>query len=567
MEIIKGIPANGGIAIGPAFVYEATSFTITRQTVSDIPHELTRFKAAIDGVDDDLMALKTKTARDIGAGEAEIFEVHRMFLADPSFKDAIEAKISKEQLNAEAAVDAISKSLGQQFQALDDDYFRARANDVHDVSRKLLYRLLNISNNGLTGLSQAAIIIANDLTPSDTVTFPRDGLLALCTEIGSATSHTVILARSLNIPAIVGLGAITIKNDDMLIVDGAAGKLIINPDSATIEQYQKEQQRQAVKQQEALSQAAKPATTVDGHQVEVVANIGSLADAQQAIGLGAEGVGLLRTEFLFLEQATLPSEDEQYNLYRAIADVFQQLPLIIRTLDVGGDKALPSIKLAPEQNPFLGQRAIRLCLANPTLFQPQLRAILRASVDRNVKIMLPFISSLKEWQQAKTALEQAQASLTADQLPFNPDIEVGMMIELPSAAVLADLFAPQVDFFSIGSNDLTQYTLAVDRTNERVAHLADPLQPAVIRLIRQVIEAAHQHGKRVGLCGEMAGNPLAIPLLLGLGLDEFSMAAPAIPQAKAQLRKLSRSDSQHLAQHCLTLPTLEAVQGYLKDNL
>jgi phosphotransferase system enzyme I (PtsI) len=349
------------------------------------------------------------------------------------------------------------------------------------------------------------------------------------------------------------------------VIDGDSGLVLIDPDADTVTVYQSRQAEQERQRAEALALASQPALTTDGHRVEVVANLGDLREARPALERGAEGVGLLRTEFLFLQRATLPSENEQYGIYRAMADVFQQLPLIIRTLDVGGDKELPSIELPPEQNPFLGQRAIRLCLAEPALFQTQLRAILRAGVDRNLKIMFPMISSLGELAQAKAHLAQAQAALAAEGVPFAANLEVGMMIEVPSAAVLADAFAPQVDFFSIGTNDLAQYTLAVDRTNQVVAHLADPLHPAVIRLIHQVIDAAHAHGKWVGLCGEMAGDPLAIPLLLGLGLDEFSMTASAIPLAKSKLRELSLARAQEIAHHCLTLTDLDSVRQYLSE--
>jgi len=489
-----------------------------------------------------------------------------MFLADPAFAEEIKVIIQQERLNAEAAVDRVSNELMAQFSAIDDEYFRQRAVDIKDIAQRLIRQLLGLEETTLASLKNPSVIIANDLTPSDTASLNRDMALGLCTEIGSNTSHTAILARSLGIPAVVGAGKLELSSGTVLIIDGQSGELVIDPDADTLAEYRTRQQARQQARSLEIAQAENPAVTLDGHQVEVVANIGSVADADYAIKMGAEGVGLLRTEFLFLQGDTLPSEDEQYQIYRAIADVFQQLPLIVRTLDVGGDKDLPSIDIAEEQNPMLGQRAIRLCLARPEIFQTQLRAILRAGHERNIKIMFPLIGSEEELQQALYQLEQAKANLRARNLPHAENPDVGMMIEVPSAAVLADVLAPHVDFFSIGTNDLAQYTLAVDRTNETVAHLADPLHPAVIRLIHQVIQAAHRHDKWVGLCGEMAGNLQAVPLLLGLGLDEFSMAAVSIPSVKALLRTLSKTETQEIAQRCLELPNLQRVREFLKNQ-
>jgi phosphoenolpyruvate-protein phosphotransferase len=388
----------------------------------------------------------------------------------------------------------------------------------------------------------------------------------LCTEIGSKTSHTAILARSLGIPAVVGCGKLDVSSGMMIIIDGQSGELILDPDDEMLVEYRARQQARQKTRSLEIAEAQRPAVTLDGRQVEVVANIGSVVEAEEAIKMGAEGVGLLRTEFLFLQGDTLPSEEEQYQIYRAIADVFQQLPLIVRTLDVGGDKDIPSIDLAPEQNPMLGERAIRLCLARPEIFQTQLRAILRAGHERNVKIMFPLIGSEEELRQAFDQVIQAKADLRARNLPHAENPDIGIMIEVPSAAVLADVLAPQVDFFSIGTNDLAQYTLAVDRTNETVAHLADPLHPAVIRLIHQVIQAAHRHDKWVGLCGEMAGDPLAVALLLGLGLDEFSMASASIPTVKALLRTMSTTQAREIAEQCLKIPNLQRVREFLQSN-
>lgn len=564
---LTGIAASQGIAIGPSFVYRPEPLMFERRMVQTPMAEVERLVQAIEAVQAMLVGLQEHTQATIGHEEAQIFEAHRMFLTDPVFADEIKQIIQEEHINAEAAVEQVANVLIAEFDALDDDYFRQRKGDIKDVAQRLLRQLLGLEETTLSALTQPAIIIAHDLTPSDTASLDRLMALGLCTEIGSSTSHTAILSRSLDIPAVVGIGQIEISSGVQVIIDGRNGQLLIDPDEETLSEYQAQQKAQAQARALEIAQAQGPALTADGDEVEVVANIGSVADAHQAIQMGAKGVGLLRTEFLFLQGDRLPSEEEQYRIYRAIADVFQQLPLIVRTLDVGGDKELPSIDLPKEQNPFLGVRAIRLCLARPELFQVQLRAILRAGHERNVKIMFPMIGSEEELQQALVHLAQAKADLRARGVPYADNLEAGIMIEIPSAAVLADVLAPQVDFFSIGTNDLAQYTLAVDRTNEQVAHLADPLHPAVIRLIHQVIEAAHRHGKWVGLCGEMAGEPLAVPLLLGLGLDEFSMAATAIPSVKALLRKLTREQAQNIAQHCLRLPNLQRVRAFLSSEL
>ncbi|MFN8457481.1 MAG: phosphoenolpyruvate--protein phosphotransferase [Anaerolineae bacterium] len=568
MRTLTGIPASDGIAIGTAFTYQPVAPTVERRIINDPVAESARLDEAIATAGAALETLKAKTEAMIGPEEAQIFEVHRMFLADPVFVDEIKAAISSEKINAEAAVAQVAEALVAQFLALEDEYFRQRAADIQDVSQRLLRLLTGLGQSSLADLSVPAIVLAQDLTPSDTASANREHILAFCTAQGGATSHTAILARSLNIPAVVGLGPelLHLPSQASLIVDGETGEILVNPATETIALYQQRQQAKRQSQAEALKHARQPAVTTDGRRVEVVANIGSLAEAQYAIEMGAEGVGLLRTEFIFLQRDTLPTEEEQYQLYRAIADVFQQLPLIVRTLDAGGDKEIPYLHMPPEQNPFLGRRAIRLCLAEPELFQTQLRAILRASHERNIKIMFPMISSVGELRHSLEHLRQAQATLAAQQIPFDPHLEVGIMVEIPSAALLTGDMAPLIDFFSIGTNDLTQYTLAVDRTNAAVAALADPLHPAVLRLIQQVIQAAHAQGKWVGMCGELAGSAEAIPLLLGMGLDEFSMTASAIPAAKRLIRSLSTAQTQQLAAQALQLSEPEAIHALLKKS-
>jgi len=567
MQKMIGIPASSGIAIGPIFIYQPVTPVVERRIITDTAAELARLDTVIVAASVELEALKIKTQAAVGTEEAQIFEVHRMFLEDAAFAGEIKEAIETGKINAEAAVSQTVTALVEQFEALDDDYFRQRAADIKDVGQRLLRLLTGVGGSNLAELTTPAIILAADLTPSDTATVDREMVLGFGTATGGATSHTAILSRSLGIPAVVGLGpeALHLASTDQLILDGGSGEVWVNPDPATIAAFEQRRQAQLQDQAEALRHAHQPAITTDGRQVEIAANIGSLADAKHAIEMGAEGVGLLRTEFLFLERSTLPGEEEQYQVLRAIADVFQQRPLVIRTLDAGGDKQIPYLDMPAEQNPFLGRRAIRLTLAEPQLFQAQLRAILRAGYERNIKIMFPMISSLSELRQARAQLEQAQAALGTAQIPQAESPEVGIMVEIPSAAILADALAPLVDFFSIGTNDLAQYTLAADRTNPLVAPLADPLHPAVLRLIRQVIEAGHAHGKWVGMCGELAGNPLAVPVLLGLGLDEFSMTASAIPAAKALIRTLSVPQAQQLAHACLQLTDLADVQQFLSQ--
>lgn len=565
MQILKGVPASAGIAVGPVFIYQPTTSSVERRSITNSAAELARLDAAIAAAEVEILALRAKTEKEVGPKEAEIFEVHRMFLADPTFVGQIKQIIEEEQINAEAAVEQRVMTLVAEFNALESEYFQQRATDIEDVGRRLVRLLTGRGEGNMADLTQPAIILATDLTPSDTISLDRTLVLAFCTATGGRTSHTAILARTLGIPAVVGLGQelLNLEAIEQAIVDGTSGEVLFNPDAATIATYQIHQQTYLAGQAQAKAHAAKPAITRDGHQVEVVANIGNLADAQIAVEMGAEGVGLLRTEFLFLQRNTLPSEVEQYEAYRAIADLFQQQPLIVRTLDIGGDKPLPYLEMPPEENPFLGRRAIRLTLAEPDLFQTQLRAILRAGHERNIKIMFPMIGSVSELRQALKQLEQARAALSAQQIAYDQTMEVGIMVEIPSAALLADALAPLVDFFSIGTNDLAQYTLAADRNNPLVATLADPLHPAVLRLIQHVIQTGHAHQKWVGMCGELAGNLLAIPLLLGLGLDEFSMTASAIPEAKARLRTLSFVEAQRFAVDCLKLTELEEVYHFL----
>ena len=606
MQTFRGLAASAGIAIGPALLYAPQAVSPSRSTFgarderrragrsprgpgrrpergSRGPNgeaaqpareptspavELARADRALQEAHRQLEQIYQKSVAEVGEETAAIFRAHQEFLTDPALIEEVKGQIEQHMQSAEAAVDAAFETYARQLEELADDYYRERAVDLRDVSRRVCGILSGVQNQDtLANLTAPVIVVACALTPSDTAQMNKKMVLGFCTATGGLTSHTAIIARILGIPAVVGIGeeVLEVHSGETLIVNGHEGRVLLDPDEATVAEYSRQREAQAEQQAREKQTALRPATTADGHHVEVVANIADATSAETALGFGAEGVGLFRTEYLFLHGQSVPSEEEQYRDYRAVADVMGDRPLVIRTLDIGGDKQLPYLDIGQEMNPFLGWRAIRLCLDNPHIFEPQLRAILRASVDRNVQIMFPMVATLEEVRRARQVLERVEQQLALEGVPFNPDTEIGIMVEIPSAAVMADVLAREVDFFSIGTNDLIQYTLACDRVNEKVAYLYDPLHPAVLRLIRGVIEAAHHEGKWVGMCGEMAGDLEAIPLLLGLGLDEFSMNAPAIPAAKALIAALSVPQSQEIARIALTKGTAAEVRDYLRS--
>jgi phosphotransferase system enzyme I (PtsI) len=493
-----------------------------------------------------------------------------MMLEDPELNDAIKTAIEDNKVNIESALLDTSEFFALQLEAIEDEYLSARALDIRDVSTRCLRNLLGVDESPTAGLIDPSIIIAQDLTPSDTVLLDKAFVLGFCTSEGGSTSHTAILARGLGLPAVVGTGAGVhrIKSGDDLVMDGNSGEVIINPDQKTVEEYSARQSRRKDLQAKAGALSHKPAITTDGHQVEVVANIGSVDGVQPALDAGAEGVGLLRSEFLYLERPQLPSEEEQYQSYKTIADAFGKLPVILRSLelDVGGDKDIPYIDMPQEANPFLGVRAIRLCLSRPDIFKPQLRAALRAGYGNNLKLMFPMVATVSDVESIREVLDECREELKEEGQDIAEDMELGIMIEIPSAAILADQLADVVDFFSIGTNDLSQYTMAADRTNSQVATISSGFQPAVFRLIKTVIDSAHAKNKWVGLCGEMAGELLAIPILLGLGLDEFSMNPPAIPYAKMLINSISYEHAQKAAETVLQLRSDQEIQNYIKNE-
>ncbi len=565
---LRGIPASEGIAVAPAFVYRPLAPQIERRTVSNIDAEIARLHEALKEAREDLTALQEEVAEH-DEHVARIFEFQRMMLEDQALVEAIEGEIRDAACNAEAAVEQVMDDWVSRFERTEDELMRLRAADVRDVGERLMRILLGVRDERpLSALPEPVIVAARDLTPSDTARLDRERVLGLCTAMGGATSHVAILARMWNLPAVVGVGQslLGVTDGSLLALDGEEGVIEIEPAPEVVKDYQQRKEKLAALRTEALRQVEEPAITQDGHQVEVVANVGDVESAKDALSQGAEGIGLLRTEFLYLDRATLPDEDEQVGVYRAIAEVMGQRPVIVRTLDVGGDKPLPSIPRPREDNPALGVRAIRLSKHHPELLRVQLRAILRAGVGHNLKVMFPLVSTLDEVRWARALLRQAQEELAAEDTEHVQQLEVGIMVETPAAALVADALAPEVDFFSIGTNDLTQYTLATDRGNEQLGHLYHSLDPAVLRLIKQVIEAGHKAGKWVGLCGELGGQRNAIPVLLGLGLDEFSMTASAIPVAKQVIRSLRMSEAREIAEHALSLSTATEVIDYLAEK-
>lgn len=565
---LAGIPASPGIAIGPVAQYHPAPIAVPEHSIEDPQAESRRLQAAIQAARQEIETLHRQAVTQVGPQEAAIFEAHLLFLQDPALVEAAHRRIFDQSINAEAAWHGVVNDMASTYRALDDPYLQARATDVSDVGQRVLKLMVGVKPAHFE-LSEPAILVAADLTPSDTAQLDAGRVLGICTQLGSAASHSAILARALGIPAVVGLGPSIsrLTNGTLLAFNGKTGQVWIEPKADKLATLQQQRDEWLAAQHAARAASRQPAQTSDGRRVEVVANIGSLADVKAALDNGAEGVGLLRTEFLYLNRAAAPTEDEQFEIYKAIAGALGTRPLIIRTLDIGGDKPLPYLELEPEANPFLGWRGLRLCLGRPDLLTTQLRAILRASPGHNIKIMFPMVSTVTEIRAAKKILAQAQAELQQEGQPYEQTIETGIMIEVPAAVAMAGPLATEVDFFSLGTNDLTQYTMAADRTNARVAALADPFQPALLRSIHQTIQAAHQAGIWVGLCGEFAGDPLATPILLGLGLDEFSMSAPAIPIVKQTLAQLTTTQSQAIAQTILNFDTAEAIREYVKKEM
>lgn len=562
----KGTGASPGIALGRALVIEHSELVIEKKTIENIDEEIQKLESAVKVSKEELTKVKEKALAELGEHEAEIFEAHLLVLEDPELIGSAISKIRDEKVNADYALNEIKEMFVAMFESMDNEYMRERAADIKDVTNRVLRHILGIKVVDLAGLDEEVVLIAHDLTPSDTATMNKNMVLGFLTDIGGRTSHTAIMARTLEIAAVVGLNDITkkVKDGDYIVFNGDTGEVIVNPDEETKAKYAslKEEFEEYRKSLELLKGQA--SITTDGRHVELAGNIGSPNDVEGLIKNDAEGVGLYRTEFLYMDKEdSFPTEEEQYEAYKAVLEGMNNKPIVIRTLDIGGDKELPYFEMEAEMNPFLGYRAIRLCLDRKDIFKTQLRALYRASVHGKLRIMFPMISSLEELLDAKEVIKEVLKKLDAENIAYSNDVEVGMMIEIPSAAVISDVLAKHVDFFSIGTNDLIQYTCAVDRMNQKISHLYNQFNPAVLRLIKMVIDNAHKEGKWVGMCGESAGDQRMIPILLGFGLDEFSMSPISILPARKLITSLSYADMQKFADEVLAMGTAKEIKEYV----
>ncbi|MFH1338957.1 MAG: phosphoenolpyruvate--protein phosphotransferase [Candidatus Omnitrophota bacterium] len=571
---IEGIAAAPGIVIGPAHKLGREEWIIPKQEISeaDVPLQIQLFEEALIQTRHEILDLQKRISEDMGKDSAQIFEAHLLVLEDRMLIEEVISRLKKEHLNVAYIFQEVLKKYIEVFSKIEDDYIRERVVDIADVGKRVLRHLLGKEGRVgklLANLDKKVILVAHDLSPSETAVMHKENVSGFVTEVGGKTSHTAIMAKSLEIPAVVGLRHATekISNDDLLIVDGSLGIVIINPDEAALNSYHREEDKLKDVTQKFLQVKDLPALTPDNYRVSILANI-ELPEEIPSVKLhGAEGVGLYRTEYFYMNREDLPLEEEQFQAYKSVAEAVSPYSVTIRTLDLGGDKFVSQLEIPHEMSPFLGWRAIRFCLARPDVFKVQLRAILRASVCGKLKLMYPMISGIEELQQANEILEQCKQELTKEGIPFDKDLDVGVMIELPSAAMTADLLAKKSDFFSIGTNDLIQYSLAVDRANEKVAYLYEPTHPAVLRMIKNVIEAGHSNNIKVAMCGEMAGDATMVLILLGLGLDEFSMPSLAIPQIKYIIRSIPVDEARRIAHEALTLSTGKGVEVFIQNKL
>lgn len=559
--MISGILVSPGIAFGKALLLKEDEIIINRKKIAaeEVEQEIARFKAGRDKASEQLETIRVKASETFGEEKAAIFEGHIMLLEDEELEQEIIALIKDSKMTADAAAHEVVEGQAKALEELDDEYLKERAADVRDIGKRLLMNILGMTIVDLSAIQEEVILVATDLTPSETAQLNLNKVLGFITDLGGRTSHTSIMARSLELPAIVGTSDVTkqVKNGDFLILDAVNNKIYVNPTAEIVEELKAVQNQYVSEKNELVKLKDLPAITLDGHKVEVCANIGTVRDIAGAERNGAEGVGLYRTEFLFMDRDAFPTEEEQFQAYKAVAEGMGSQAVIVRTMDIGGDKDLPYMDLPKEENPFLGWRAIRICLDRKEILHAQLRAILRASAFGKLRIMFPMVISVEEVRELKGELELLKAQLREEGKAFDETIEVGVMVETPAAATIARHLAKEVDFFSIGTNDLTQYTLAVDRGNELISHLYNPMSPSVLTLIKQVIDASHAEGKWTGMCGELAGDERATLLLLGMGLDEFSMSSISIPRIKKIIRNSNFEDVKALADEALNQPTAE----------
>lgn len=570
-KLIKGIAASDGVAIVKAYLLVEPDLTFDKnEKVTDVEGEVAKFNSAIEASKVELTKIRNNAEVQLGADKAAIFDAHLLVLDDPELIQPIQDKIKNENANAATALTDVTTQFVTIFESMDNEYMKERAADIRDVSKRVLSHILGVELPNPSMIDESVVIVGNDLTPSDTAQLNKEFVQGFATNIGGRTSHSAIMSRSLEIPAIVGTKSITqeVKQGDMIIVDGLNGDVIVNPTEDELIAYQDKRERYFADKKELQKLRDADTVTVDGVHAELAANIGTPNDLPGVIENGAQGIGLYRTEFLYMGRDQMPTEEEQFEAYKEVLEAMGGKRVVVRTLDIGGDKELSYLNLPEEMNPFLGYRAIRLCLAQQDIFRPQLRALLRASVYGKLNIMFPMVATINEFREAKAILLEEKENLKNEGHDISDDIELGIMVEIPATAALADVFAKEVDFFSIGTNDLIQYTLAADRMSERVSYLYQPYNPSILRLVKQVIEASHKEGKWTGMCGEMAGDETAIPLLLGLGLDEFSMSATSILKARRQINGLSKNEMTELANRAVDCATqeevIELVNNYVK---
>ncbi|HEB0149829.1 TPA: phosphoenolpyruvate--protein phosphotransferase [Staphylococcus aureus] len=570
-KLIKGIAASDGVAIAKAYLLVEPDLTFDKnEKVTDVEGEVAKFNSAIEASKVELTKIRNNAEVQLGADKAAIFDAHLLVLDDPELIQPIQDKIKNENANAATALTDVTTQFVTIFESMDNEYMKERAADIRDVSKRVLSHILGVELPNPSMIDESVVIVGNDLTPSDTAQLNKEFVQGFATNIGGRTSHSAIMSRSLEIPAIVGTKSITqeVKQSDMIIVDGLNGDVIVNPTEDELIAYQDKRECYFADKKELQKLRDADTVTVDGVHAELAANIGTPNDLPGVIENGAQGIGLYRTEFLYMGRDQMPTEEEQFEAYKEVLEAMDGKRVVVRTLDIGGDKELSYLNLPEEMNPFLGYRAIRLCLAQQDIFRPQLRALLRASVYGKLNIMFPMVATINEFREAKAILLEEKENLKNEGHDISDDIELGIMVEIPATAALADVFAKEVDFFSIGTNDLIQYTLAADRMSERVSYLYQPYNPSILRLVKQVIEASHKEGKWTGMCGEMAGDETAIPLLLGLGLDEFSMSATSILKARRQINGLSKNEMTELANRAVDCATqeevIELVNNYVK---
>lgn len=571
MITLKGIPASAGVAIGKALLFDSEELLVSQRAITEeqIPYEVLRLEEALIHTRHQILGIQRRLAEEMGQEHAEIFNAHLLVLEDQSLREEILNGLKAQHLNVETIFNEVVRRHLRAFARTEDEYLRDRTADIEDVRKRVLRNLLGRHPDVLEQLGEPVVVVAHALSPSETAQMHKRHVLAFVTDIGGRTGHTAIMAKSLAIPAVVGVEVATkrVKKDDLVIVDGTHGEVIVDPDPETIRRYEVEQRRNQEINRQLLQLKELAAETLDHHRAVLSANIELPEEIPSVIAHGAQGIGLYRTEFFYLNRPDFPTEEEQFQAYRSAAEQLQPNPVIIRTVDLGGDKFLSPLELPPEMNPFMGWRAIRFSLARPDVFRTQLRAILRASASGNLKLMYPMISGLQELRRANEILHEVKEELRREGIPFSSQMDVGAMIEVPSAALTCDLLSQEVSFFSIGTNDLIQYALAVDRVNEKIAYLYEPTHPGVLRLIKQIIDAGHAAGIWVGMCGEMAGEPALALLLLGMGLDEFSVSPIQVPLIKKMIRAVEHRTAQAIAQQALALRTGKEIEDFLVAHL